>query len=336
MVTIKDVAKLAGVGLGTASRVISGNGASSQAARERVEAAIRELDFRPSSVARALQQKSTGTIGVYVPDFRGPFYGPMLQAIDMELRTHGRHMTVAAGDGFSDAREPALEGARTLMARNCDGIVLATNALTDADLVALKRRMPALAVVNRAVKGLKANSFTVDHRRGGELAAQALLAHGHRRVVVVGGPAGSPDSQQRVDGFLDTFAAAGIDRAKIPIGPGDFTAESGRQAMRGLLEQSPRLTGVFCANDQMAMGVLNALRTAGLSVPADVSVVGYDDAELAAFLTPPLTTVHIAIDDMGRNACRLLLSLCYDLDVPVLRDFPPNLVLRESLARARR
>ena len=196
--------------------------------------------------------------------------------------------------------------------------------------------MPALALVNRAAKGLKAHCFNVDHRRGGALAAQALLDHGHRRVAVVGGPATAPDSVQRIDAFLDTFAAAGIDPAKIPVAEGDFTAESGRTAMHRLLDKSPRLTGVFCANDQMAMGVLNALRTAGLSVPADVSVVGYDDAELAAFLTPPLTTVHIAIDDMGRNACRLLLSTCYGLDVPVLRDFPPSLVLRESLARARR
>jgi LacI family transcriptional regulator len=334
--TIKDVARLAGVGVATASRVISGKGPFSADSASRVQAAIEQLDFRPSRIARALSMKSTNAIGVYVPDFKGPFYGPMLHAIDMELRALDRHMVIANGHGGEDVREQALNGIEFLMDRQCEGMLLTTYALRDADILALKRRFPNLAVVNRDVKGMRSQCFTVDHKTGGALAARTLLEHGHRRIAVIAGPSGAPDNRLRLQGFFDTLAEADIARESVPTMTGDFAAESGWAGTDQLLADKARFTAMFCCNDQMAMGAMSRLQAAGLTVPGDVSVMGYDDTDIAAWLSPRLTTIRIVVGDMGLNACRLLSNMCFGTALPVSREFAPELILRDSLARPKK
>jgi LacI family transcriptional regulator len=335
MATIKDVARLAGVGVGTASRVISGKGSFSPDAAARVEAATQQLGFRPSTIARALSLRSTGTIGVFVPDFAGPFYGPLLHAIDTELRQHDRHMVAANGCGHEDARQQALDGARFLIERECDGIIVTSNALRDADFLALREQHPRLAIVNRDVKGIKSLCFTVDHRAAGRLAAQALLEQGHRRLAVISGPASAGDNKLRLLGFFEQLAQAGVKETSVLVEEGDFTGQSGWDAAERLLARKgvERVSGLFCANDQMAMGALSRLHHAGISVPGDWSVVGYDDAEFAAYLSPRLTSVRIPIADMALNACRFLLNACYQTALPVSQRFEPLLMARESLAQ---
>lgn len=333
MATIKDVARLAGVGVGTASRVISGKGSFSPDAAERVAAAAQQLAFRPSATARALSLKRTGTIGVFVPDFKGPFYGPLLHAIDTELRRHGVHMVAANGCGDESERQQALDGTRFLIDRECDGIVVIGNGLRDADFLQLRDGFGRLAVVNRDVKGMKAHCFTVDHRAAGRLAAQALIDHGHRRLAVISGPAGAGDNRQRLEGFFERLAEHGIAADTVAVEPGDFTAQGGWDGAERLLRLTPAPTALFCANDQMAMGALSCLQHAGMAVPGRWSVLGYDDVDVAAFLSPRLTSVHIPLADMGLNACRMLLNDCYGLQLPLSRDFAPKLVLRDSLRR---
>ncbi|ATU65695.1 substrate-binding domain-containing protein [Piscinibacter gummiphilus] len=333
MATIRDVAQLAGVGVATASRVISGTGSFSAAAAERVRAAAAELGFRPSNVARALSLQSTGTIGVYVPDFRGPFYGPMLDAIDGELRRHGRHMVAVNGIGDVDARQQALSSAEFLADRECDGIIIASNELRDADYLAIRQRIKHVAIINREVKGMKTQSFTVNHRLGGALAARALLEHGHKRLAVISGLAHAQDNRQRLEGFLETVRAAGIDSDTIPVVHADFTAPGGWAATEELLGRKTKFTGLFCANDQMAMAAISKLGVAGKSVPEDVSVVGYDNTDMGAYLRPRLTTVDTHIGEMGLNACRLLVNQCYGKELSIARDFPPTFVPRDSLRK---
>lgn len=335
MATIKDVARLAGVGVGTASRVISGKGSFSQEAAEKVREAAKQLDFRPSATARALSLRSTGTIGVYVPDFKGPFYGPLLHAIDTELRRHGRHMVAANGCGDDDERQQALDGMRFLIERECDGIIVIGNGPRDADFLAIRKRFPRIAVVNRDVKGMKSQCFTVDHRAAGGLAAQALLERGHRRIAVMSGPTAAGDNRERLQGFFDTLARHGIKSESVVTETGDFTAISGWEATTRLLQRRLKLTAIFCANDQMAMGALSCLHHAGVAVPGKISVVGYDDVDVAAYLSPRLTSVHIPLADMGMNACRMLLNECYQLGMPTTRTFSPSIIVRNSLGPAR-
>jgi LacI family transcriptional regulator len=334
MTTIKDVARLAGVGVGTASRVISGKGSFSRDAALRVEAAARQLGFRPSAIARALSLQSTGTIGVFVSDFKSPFYGPLLNAVDAELRAQGRHMVAANGcGGGDDPRRQSIDAVRFLIDRECDGVIICSNLLRDADVLQLREEFPQIAMVNRDVKGMKHQCFTVDHRAAGRIAADALLAHGHRRIAVISGP-DVGDNRQRLQGLAERLAEDGVDIAAIPVEAGDFGAPSGWDAAGRLLARKPDITAVFCANDQMAMGAISHLQRHGVSVPGTWSVVGYDDADIAAWLSPGLTSVHIPIAEMGLNACRLLINLRHDAGLPVVRKFNPAMVMRDSLAQA--
>jgi LacI family transcriptional regulator len=332
--TIRDVARLAGVGVATASRVISGKGPFSEDAAQRVTAAATQLGFRPSNTARALSLQSTGTIGVYVPSFKGPFYGPMLHAIDNELREHDRHMVAANGAGHGNAREQAIDGVEFLIGRECDGIVVTSNALREADLVELRRRQPKIAIVNRDIKGMKAQCFTVDHRLAGRLVGQALLANGHRSFAIISGLSDAADNRQRIQGLLDALAKAGIARDQVPVVPADFTAAGGARAADELLASGAKFSALFCANDLMGIAAMTQLQRAGIAVPSQVSVVGYDDEDLSAYVYPRLTTLHIPIGEMGLNACRLLMNQCYGMSLPVSHDFAPALVMRDSLAAA--
>ena len=331
MATIKDVARLAGVGVGTASRVISGRGSASAAAVKRVQDAIKELDFRPSGIARALSSRTLGMIGVFVPDFSGPFFGRILQTMDAELREFDRHMVAANGCGHGDRRQQALDGTAFLIQRECDGLMLQSNEMSDEDLLELHRLQPRLAVLNRVVPTLEGQCFSADHRVGGRLAAQALLSRGHRHLAVISGPQSAPDNHDRLSGFYDELATHGVTRESVLQVEGDFSSESGWRAATQLLEMRRPFTGLFAANDVMAIAAISRLQQAGLRVPQQVSVVGYDDSEPASYSNPRLTCVRIPIQEVVSNASRYLLNECYGGTLPVTHIFEPVFVWRDSV-----
>jgi LacI family transcriptional regulator len=333
MATIRDVAKLAGVGVGTASRAISGRGAIALDTLARVQQAVQELGFRPSNVARALSLKSLGMIGVYVPVFEGTFYAPILAAIDAELRAVDRHMVAAAACGRGDARQQALDGVEFLMERQCDGIIVVSNDLTDDDLTALQRRFPRLVVLNRSVPGRPTHGFSSDHHAAGRLAARALLSRGHRDIACVWGPRQAPDNAARMAGFRAELARHRVKLERAHQADGDFGVESGHAAAEQLLARGAfdRCSALFCANDSMAIGAMSCLHRAGIDVPRRLSVIGYDDSAMAAYTAPALTTVRIPIADAAVAGCRFLLELCYGLALPVQRALPPAVVWRASV-----
>jgi LacI family transcriptional regulator len=332
MATIKDVAKLAGVGMGTASRAISGRGSIAPETLARVQQATQALGFRPSNIARALSMKSLGMVGIYVRNFTGAFYGPILSAIDGELRAVGRHMVAANGCGDGDARQQALDGVDFLMQRQCDGIVVLSNDLTDADIIGLQRRFERLVVLNRNVYRLASHCFTADHAYAGRLAARALLSRGHREIATISGPASASDNVARMAGFKDELASHGIKLARANQVAGNFHFDSGDKAAEQLLQRAQRdYTALFCANDEMAVAAISRFIQSGLRVPDDLSVIGFDDNAMAAYSSPPLTTVRIPIEAVAINGCRFLINLCYGLSLPVQRDFPPHVVWRQSV-----
>lgn len=334
MATIKDVARLAGVGLGTASRVVSGKGAVSPATLERVKKAIEELDFRPSHAARALLSGSSRMIGVYIPILKGTFYTPILQLIDTELRAAGLHMVVAFGTGTGDARRQAIEGIEFLMARGCDGTLAISNHLHDADVAALGPRQSSVVLLNHQSDNLPGQGFRVDHHAGGVLAARTLLERGHREMAVIAGPASSPDNVERINGFLGEVAQAGIDPSSLWIAESDFSPEGGWSATAELLASGRRFSALFCANDEMAVGALSHLQQAGIPVPGQVSVLGYDDTPSAEFSAPRLSTVHMPWREVTLSAVNALLNHCYGGERPLAQAFPIRLADRASLAHA--
>jgi LacI family transcriptional regulator len=335
MATIIDVARLAGVGLGTASRVVSGKGSVAPATAKRVHRAIKQLNFRPSHAARSLLSGSTQMIGVYIPILKGTFYMPILQAIDAELRAGGRHMVVAFGHGSADERRQAMEGVQFLINRDCDGLIVLSNALLEKDIVTLGRQQPNIVLLNRVFRGLRKQCFSADHVQGGEVAARALLQHQHRRFAVIAGPSSSPDNVERLKGFMSELRRQRIDLQTVRTIESDFSPEGGWVSAKTLLASKHRFTALFCANDEMALGVLSYFQQAGLSVPNDVSVLGYDDAQSAEYAAPPLTSVHIPLREVAVSGLNFLLNRCYDSLLPVQREFPINVVWRASVALPR-
>jgi LacI family transcriptional regulator len=332
--TIKDVARLAGVGLGTASRVVSGKGSVSPATLARVKQAIEELGFRPSHAARALLSGSSQMIGVYIPVLSGTFYTPILQLIDTELRAAGLHMVVAFGVGLGDARRQAVEGIEFLMERGCDGLVVMTSALQDDDIAALGMRQSQLMVLNHAYASIPDQCFTADHALGGRLAARALIEHKHRAIAVVAGPASLADNVARIGGFMDELKAHDIDTSKMWVAESDFSPAGGWAAAKELVESGHHCTALFCANDEMAVGALSYFQEAGIRVPHDLSVISYDDTPSAEFSAPRLTSVHMPWREMTHSGLNALLNSCYGLQRPVTRGFPVSVTLRASLAKA--
>lgn len=334
MSTIKDVARLAGVGLGTVSRVVRGQGSVSQAKLERVKKAIDALGYRPSHAARSLLYGSSRMVGVYIPLLSGTFYAAVLQIIDAELRSAGLHMMVTFGVSREDARRQAVEGIGILLERGCDGVIVLNTPLGAEDIEALGPKRGRLVALNQSFDNIAGQCFTVDHRLGGRLAARALLDHAHRDIAVIAGPATAADNVDRIEGFLAELAAAGIDTKSLWIAERDFSPAGGRCAARELVESGRRFSAVFCANDEMALGALSWFHEAGIRVPDEVSVIGYDDAPGAAYATPRLTSVHIPWREMARNGVAELLNLCYQHDRPVTRVFPVSVSLRSTLVHA--
>lgn len=334
MATIKDVAKLAGVGLGTASRVVSGKGSVSPATLERVKKAIEELGFRPSHAARALLSGSSRMIGIYIPVLSGTFYTPILQIMDTELRAAGLHMVVAFGTGLGDARRQAIEGIEFLIERGCDGLLVMTGALDDDDFAGLGAKAGQLVALNHNFAAIADQCFTLDHELGGRIAARALLDHKHRKIAVIEGPHVLADNIARLEGFMRELEANGIARDKVWRIESDFSPDGGWAAARQLLDSGFGATALFCANDEMAVGALSYFQEAGVRVPHDLSVLGYDDTPSAAFSAPRLSSVHMPWREMTQNGVNALLNLCYDMRRPVTRDFPVSLTVRASLAKA--
>jgi LacI family transcriptional regulator len=333
--TLKDVAALAGVGLSTASRAISGNGPVSAEAAARVQAAIEQLNFRPSSIGRAMATKSLGIIGIFVPTFFGSYYGTILKETDTQLRAVRRHVVVATGCGEASPREQAMEAVRFLIGRDCDGVVVISHDLYDDDLQMLHAMHPRMAFLNRAFDQLPEASFCADHFHGGELAARTLIEHGHRELAVIGGPSTSSDNAARLHGFFAELGRHGIAQKTVPHIVSDFSPEGGYAAAGALLERGHRFTGLFCANDTMAMSALARLQQAGLRVPDDVSVIGYDDDYSTAYMAPALTSVHIPTAELTRNAVRWLINQCYGTQWPIERTFPVSVTMRASVTRAK-
>lgn len=334
MATIKDVARLAGVGLGTASRVVSGKGSVSPATLERVKKAIEQLDFRPSHAARSLLSGSSRMIGVYIPILKGTFYTPILQLIDTELRAAGLHMVVAFGTGEGDARRQAIEGIEFLMERGCDGLLAMSNHLSDEDIAALGPKQSCVVLLNHSSDSLPGQCFSADHRAGGVLAARTLLDRGHRDIAVIAGPSSSPDNVARIDGFIGELASGGVDTSKLWIAESDFSPEGGWASAAELVASGQPFTALFCANDEMAVGALSYFQQVGIAVPAQVSVLGYDDTPSAEFSAPRLSTVHLPWSDVTLSGLNTLLNRCYGGARPVAREFPISLTQRASLADA--
>lgn len=323
-----DVARRAGVSYQTVSRVVNDHPSVAPSTRERVSVAIAELGYRPNTTARALVTRSNRTIGLVTVNISQ--YGPAHTMLGLEeaVRGSGYALGVTILDDLSQAA--MKEAVDRFVAQSVDAVVV--QATYDAAVRAVAAlRVPVPLVAVQAGLG-EVPTASVDQAEGAGLAARHLLGLGHRTVHHVSGPQDSQEARARIQAWRAALAGAG---SPVPdIEPGDWTAQSGYEAGRRLVARRAArepLTAVFAANDQMAVGVLRALAEAGLRVPEDVSVVGFDDIPEAAYLSPPLTTVRQDFAELGRRCVAIVLQLL-DGGVATSEPVRPDLVVRASVA----
>ena len=327
-VTIADVAREAGVSLMTVSRVANGKGEISPATRQHVLDVIERLGYRPSGIARGLATQRTGTLGLIVPDMANPFFSDVARGAEDRARAAGYNVFVCNTDESPQREIAALD---SLEEKRVDGIVLCSSRLHDDGFRAALDHHPSAVLVNRRLSTYHVDTVLLDDRDGAREATQHLLRAGHRVVGFLAGPLTSYSSQQRTKGYRDALAGANIAFNPEWVCSCSYEVEGGRDAARTMLSDHPELTALFCYNDLVAVGALQACVKMGRRVPDDLALVGFDDIPLAALVAPPLTTCRVPRYDLGDQAMRLLLKridgLAEVCDEIVLA---PELIVRAS------
>jgi DNA-binding LacI/PurR family transcriptional regulator len=304
--TIRDVAVRAGVSHQTVSRVINDSPRVTKATRERVLTAIRDLSYVPSPMARGLISNQTRSIGVVADDISDHFFARVVAGAEAEARRRGYYLMI----GSVEPDDDEAGYLRLMLERRVEGLILARPSvpLPQADLRAARGAgVPLVAVGSTGLQDVPV--VDVDNRQGGYDATRFLLEQGHRRIATIVGPAGWPSAAARFDGYRQALREVGLaEDPELVEHASGWGLESGQAAAAGLLERDLDFTAVFAHSDLIALGAIRELRDAGLRVPDDVSVVGYDDLPVAGYVEPALTTVHQPMREVGAWAAALVLD----------------------------
>ncbi|HZB24196.1 MAG TPA: LacI family DNA-binding transcriptional regulator [Gaiellaceae bacterium] len=326
MASLREVAQQAGVSLATASRVASGSVAVRQETRERVEEAMRELLYVPPG-----RKPATGAIGLLVPELSNPVFPALAQAMEARATEAGL-ATILCNTTAAAFRE--ADYVHMLLERRVDGMIFISCEMTHLagdheHYGRLVDEGARLVFVNGALDGLDVPCVSVDERHAGFVATQHLIALGHERIGFVAGPADYLPTREKAAGRDEALRQAGLNPDGL-VAHGDFTLEGGRRALRQLLAKPNRPTAVICSSDVIAIGVVQEAREAGLDVPCDLSVVGFDGIEAAGWVDPPLTTIAQPIEQIAATAVDLLLTV---IDDP--RRSLPRVLFQPKLRRGR-
>ncbi len=320
-----DVARAAGVSKQTVSRVLNGTGSTSAATTARIERLIHDLGYRPSGVARSLATNSSFTLGLIVPALDNPYYAEVAQGAELAAWEGGYNLLLS--NVFHD---PSREAAalRSLQDRGADGVILDTPRLPDAQLFALLDAFKAAVVIGRTVPPEVAGSIVVDDAAGITLALRRLAAAGRRRIAFLAAPERFASSRVRREAFVRAETARGTFRPERVLSA-EASPEASYQRIRHL-GAGGEFDALLCFNDVMAAGALRALHDAGVGVPDEVAVVGHDDIPMAAWLHPPLSTLHISKRELGVSAVRLLLERLGGHPQSMQTVLTPDLTVRGS------
>jgi LacI family transcriptional regulator len=325
--SIKDVARKAGVSIASVSRVMNEHENVREETRARVLAAVRSLRYVPHSGARSLITHRTHAIGVLLPDLYGEFFSEIIRGIDAVARE--RHLQLLLSSVHGDASEVAA--AMRAMRGRVDGLLVMS---PHVDTALLDRNIPStlpVVLLNNPLGDTRHSTVTIDSYRGARAMVRHLVSRGRRRIAHIAGPDLNYDSRERLRGFVDEMAASVPEHQPMVL-EGDFGEQSGYRAGKALAARDQRPEAVFAANDVMAVGCLLAFREAGVRVPDDVALAGFDDIPVAALVSPSLTTMRVRIADLGESALtHLLLSIESPKRIRrVAQAFQPELVVRES------
>jgi DNA-binding LacI/PurR family transcriptional regulator len=299
--TIDSVAAAAGVSKTTVSHVLSGNRPVARATAAKVRRVIAELGYRPNPIGQSLKSARSQTIGLVVPDVTNPFYPALARGLQ-EALVGSRYLLLLADTGGDPEAERAFIA--EALQRRVDALVVSAYGLADEELDALADGAVPVVAVGAELADSRLDCVTADDERVAADAVAHLRARGHERIATIAGPEGSAVADRRLRGFAQALGGS----TDAPVVHGGFTREGGRAAMEELLADDAPPTAVFCANDLMAIGALDAARAAGRAVPEDLALVGVDDIEAAELVVPALTTIRIPSREIGRVAGELLLA----------------------------
>lgn len=327
MVTVHDVARRAGVSIATVSRALNGRGRISEQTRENVLDVVRELGYLPNDLARGLVGMATQTIALLLPDITNPYFPELVKGVQTVADERG-HLLLLCNN--ADDERKTVADVEMLRRKKVDGILLVPGALASSHALAEATKGIPVVVIDRRIPGQHADLVTVDHRCGARQATEHLIELGHHRIAHLSGPRNVISARERRTGWRQAMRKHNLPTDSVQTG--DFTEEGGYAGARRLLDSEADFTAVFAANDLSAIGLLRAFTEAGVRVPRDVSVIGFDGIRLATYTTPALTTVVQPIYQLGRAAAELLLDRIEAPQEPRTVVLDTTLEVRDSTA----
>lgn len=334
-VTINDIAREAGVSKATVSRVLNRPEKVAEETRRKVLAVMQRKNYRPNPLARGLNTRKTGVIGVLVSDITNPFYAVMVRSIEEVCRAHQYHIFLCNTGGRVEEEELYL---RSLLERRVDGIILGATQ-TDSPIVDILKDVdiPFIFVSRLPRERERYDYVMVDNVLGGYMATKYLISLGHTKIAYLAGRWTTSSNLDRFEGYKKALQEAGIEIREEYVYHGEFTMDGGyREGIRIVSASGDRPTAVFCANDAMAIGLLEACHEQGVRVPEELSVIGFDDIPLSAFRSIQLTTISQSIAEVGALSGKILLDKILRPEQRNIRQqitFPPKLILRRTCAR---
>jgi len=326
--TLGMVAKQAGVSPSTVSRILNGTAQVSDEKKELVQAVIKELGYRPDPAARSLAGGRAMSIGVLTQFIDSPYYGEALRGIEEELNKAHYAPLFVSGHWIESEEQKRIQ---LLLDRKVDGIIVLTGKLSDATLIQLALTIPVV-VTGRQLSGNNIFSIDFDNAGGAAQAIRHLYGLGHHKVAFFSGPLDQPDAKQRLQGYKKELKRLKMLTDKNLIIVSNFLESGGYRAVNTLLSNQTGFTAIIAANDQMAYGARLALHNAGLNVPKDVSLIGFDDLPHSAFSMPPLTSVRQSVYEIGVSAAKAMFDLL-NKKHPPSQIVKAELIVRESTAK---
>lgn len=306
MATIKDVAKHAGVSTSTVSHVLNKTRYVSENITERVTKAVEELNYAPSALARSLKIKNTRTFGMLVTTSVNPFFAEVVKGVERRCYEQGYNLLLCNTEGDLDRLNFNID---MLLQKKVDGLLLLSDEIASQNLNIFARHKPVPTVVmDCGETNFPCDKIQNNSLHGGYLATQHLINQGHCKIGCISGPNEKQAASERFSGYMQAMLEAGLEINEQWHAFADFDCEGGKKAFESMLAAGDMPTALFVCNDMMAIGVINAASKHGISVPEDLSVIGYDDISLAKFVTPSLTTIHQPKFNLGRKAFDTLLD----------------------------
>lgn len=330
--TIKDVAREAGVSVASVSRALNGHPTIIESKRRHIQDVAKRLRYVPHSAARSLITRRTQTIGILLPDLHGEFFSELIRGIDLEARARGLHILVSSSHGDADEAVAALNAMRGRV----DGLLIMSPHVDPAFLDENLASSVPTVLMNTRTGEARVPALNIDNHGGAYAMTAHLIGLGYRDIAIITGPEGNADAGERLRGYRDALGAI-APSAREWIVTGDFSEESGYRAGQALLAKDRRPDAIFASNDMMAIGCLFALKEAGLKVPDDIALAGFDDIPIARFVSPPLTTVRVSIAQLGTLAMQRLAGVIEqpEHDHVAQQMLPTELILRDSCGASR-